>query len=174
MRVSVVNTCVRLSAGSSTNKTVDFGSAWTLAAPPATDNSGTNTITIVSTGTNTAGHCGQTFDAIRTWQATDACGNFSRCSQTVNVVDTTAPTITCSNTNKSVEIGIGWTFDSPTATDNGASNTITIVSTVTNTAGHCGIGFDATRTWQAADACGNFSRCSQTVNIVDTTAPIIT
>src|SRR6185436_4151045 len=143
-------------------------------APTATDNSGTNTITIVSTVTNTAGHCGLTFDATRTWQATDGCTNFSRCSQTVTVVDTTAPVITCPSTNKTVELGTAWTFDAPTATDNSGSNTITVVSTVTNTAAHCGTTFDAVRTWQATDACGNFSRCSQTVNVMDSTAPIIT
>src|SRR5204863_180848 len=112
-------------------------------------------------------------DATRTWQATDACGNFSRCSQKVTVTDTTAPIITCPSTNKTVELGTAWTFDAPAATDNSGSNTITIVSTVTNTAGHCGNTFDATRTWQATDACGNFSRCSQNVNIVNTTPPVM-
>src|SRR5258707_6898909 len=94
--------------------------------------SGPNTITIVSTVTTAAGHCGTTFDATRTWQATDACGISASCSQKVTVVDTTAPVITCGNTNKTIELGTAWTFDAPTATDNSGSNTITIVSTVTN------------------------------------------
>src|SRR5439155_8609026 len=114
------------------------GTVWTFDAPTATDNSGSDTITILSTVTNTTGHCGTTFDAIRTWQSTDACGNFAQCSQKVTVLDTTAPVITCSNTNKTVEQGAAWSFDAPTATDNSGSNTITIVSTETNVAGHCG------------------------------------
>src|SRR5204863_447908 len=173
-KVTVVDTTAPVIACSNTNKTVEQGTAWTFDAPMATDNSGMSTITIVSTVTNTTGHCGSTFDATRNWQATDACGNFARCSQKVTVVDTTAPVITCSNTNKTVERGTAWTFDAPTATDNSGSNTITIVSTVTNTFGHCGDTFDAMRVWQATDACGNFARCSQTVNVVDTTAPVLT
>src|SRR5206468_12946899 len=110
-----------------------------------TDNSGNATITILSTVTNVVGHCGSTFDATRTWQAIDACGNSSSCSQKVTVVDTTAPVITCSSTNKTVEQGSAWTFDAPTATDNGGTNvTITILSTVTNVTGRCGSTFDAT------------------------------
>src|SRR5262249_37941625 len=138
--------------------------------------------------TNTTGHCGTTFDATRTWRATDACGNSASCSQKVTVVDTTAPVITCSNTNKTIELGTAWTFDAPTATDNSCSNFITILTTqtnplclhdaipisVTNTTSHCGTTFDATRTWQATDACGNSASCSQKVTVVDTTAPVIT
>src|SRR5258708_4255090 len=138
------------------------------------DNSGSSVITVVSTVTNTASHCGTTFDATRTWQATDACGNSAQCSQTVSVVDTTAPVITCTSTNKTVQLGTAWTFDPPTATDNSGGSVITVVSTVTNTASHCGTTFDATRTWQATDACGNSAQCSQTVSVVDTTAPVIT
>src|SRR5207244_11663353 len=119
--------------------------------------------------TNVTGHCGTTFDATRTWQATDACGNSSSCSQRVTIVDTTAPIIKCSSTNKSVEQGAAWTFDAPTATDNSGSATITILSTVTNVTGYCGSTFDATRTWQATDACGNSSSCSQKMTIVNTT-----
>src|SRR5207244_4624879 len=108
---------------------------------------------------------GSTFDATRTWQATDGCGNNSSCSQKVTVVDSTAPVITCSSTNKTVEQSKAWTFDSPTATDNSGSATITILSTVTNVIGHCGSTFDATRTWQATDACGNSSYRNKTVTI---------
>src|SRR5204863_489315 len=172
--VIVVDTTAPVITCSNTNKTVEQGVAWTFDAPTATDNSGSNTITILGTVTNVTGHCGTTFDATRTWTATDECGNSSQCSLTVIVVDTTAPVITCSNTNKTVEQGVSWTFDAPTATDNSGSNTISIVSTVTNVTGHCGTTFDATRTWAATDECGNSSQCSQTVIVVDTTAPGIT
>jgi len=173
--VTVVDTTAPvMNCTSSTNKTVQLGTAWTFDLPTATDNSGTATITILSTVTNTAGHCGNTFDATRTWQATDACSNSARCSQTVTVVDTTAPVMDCtSSTNKTVQLGTAWTFDLPTATDNSGTATITILSTVTNTAGHCGNTFDATRTWQATDACSNSAQCSQTVTVVDTTAPVM-
>src|ERR1041385_5030836 len=171
--VTVVDTTAPVITCTSTNKTVEQGTAWTFDPPTATDNSGNATITILSTVTNTTGHCGTTFDATRTWQAPDACGHSSSCSQKVTVVDTTAPVITCTSTNKTVEQGTAWTFDAPTATDNSGSAAITILSTVTNPAGHCGKTFDTTRTWQATDACGNSSSCSQTVNVIDTSSPMM-
>src|SRR5260370_3944351 len=107
---------------SSPNKTVELGAAWSFDAPTATDNGGTNlAITVVSTVTNTTGHCGNTFDATRTWAATDPCGNSAQCGQTVNVIDTIAPVINCSSTNKTVQLGAAWTFDAPTATIGRAS-----------------------------------------------------
>ncbi|HWX21456.1 MAG TPA: Ig-like domain-containing protein, partial [Candidatus Binatia bacterium] len=149
--------------------------AWSFDPPTATDNGGSNvTITVFNTVTNTSGHCGNTFDATRTWVATDACGNSAQCSQTVNAIDTIAPVITCANTNKTVELGQAWSFDPPTATDNGGTNvTITVFNTVTNTSGHCGNTFDATRTWVATDACGNSAQCSQTVLALDQTPIVI-
>ena len=123
---------------------------------------------ILSTTTNLG--CGNTLTATRTWKVTDACGNNAQCSQTVTVNDTTAPTLTCV-ANKTVECGSAWTFDAPSATDIGGTNSIVILSTVTNAS--CGNTFAATRTWKATDACGNASQCSQTVTVVDTTAPVI-
>jgi uncharacterized repeat protein (TIGR01451 family) len=149
----------------SNNKFVQVGDAWTFDTPTAN-----YPLTVLSTVTNTAGHCGNTFDATRTWQTTDACGNSALCSQTVTVNDTVAPTLVCA-ANKTVECGAAWTFDAPTATDIGGTNTITIFNTVTNAA--CGNTFSATRTWKATDACGNAAQCSQTVTVVDTTAPTI-
>src|SRR5207237_1436846 len=155
------------------DKTVECTAAWTFDAPSFSDTCGLVTNAILSTVTNTAAHCGNTFDATRTWEATDACGNKARCSQKVTVVDTTAPTITCV-ADKTVECTAAWTFDAPSFSDTCGLVTNAILSTVTNTAAHCGNTFDATRTWEATDACGNKARCSQKVTVVDTTPPGIT
>src|SRR5258707_11050060 len=137
---------------SSKKKFIRVGTPWTFDAPTATDNSGQVTITILSTVTNTAGHCGNTFDATRVWQAMDGCTNSATCSQTVTVIDATTPVMNCaSSTNKTVQLGTAWTFDTPTATNSSGSVPVIVLSTVTNTTGHCGNTFDATRVWQAMD-----------------------
>src|SRR5206468_161697 len=129
-------------------KTVECASVWTFDPPTANDTCGSVNLTIISTTTNTAGHCGHTFDATRTWRATDECGNFAECSQKITVRDTTKPVITCVG-NKTVECASSWTFDAPTASDTCGNATVTIVGTLTNTAGHCGRTLEATRTWRA-------------------------
>jgi hypothetical protein len=141
---------------------------WTF--DPPTVNPPTNLVVVLSTVTNTAGHCGNTFDATRVWQIADGCGGQVQCTQTVNVVDTTAPTISCS-TNKTVQLGTAWTFDTPTATDSCSTVAVSIATTVTNAG--CGNTFTATRLWRATDACGNSVQCSQSVTLIDTTAPSI-
>src|SRR5258706_7263834 len=83
--------------------------------------------TILGTVTNVSGHCGSTFDATRTWAATDACGNSSTCSQKVTVIDTTAPVITCTSTNKTDQQSARLNSDESTTTYNSVSNTITSV-----------------------------------------------
>ena len=79
--------------------------------------------------------------------------------------------LTLAQANKIVEAGTVWTFDAPTASDGCGTNTISVVSTVTNVT--CGNTFNATRTWRVTDACGNSAECSQTVTVVDTTAPTV-
>jgi hypothetical protein len=152
------------------DKIVECGAGWSFDTPSATDNCGSASIALVSTVTNTA--CGNTFVAVRTWQATDACGNTAYCSQTVTVLDTTPPTLTCAR-NKTVPSGTPWSFDLPTASDacRGTNVIVEVISTVTNGSPPCA--FTATRTWQAADLCGNEARCSQTVTVVDQTPPAV-
>ena len=75
------------------------------------------------------------------------------------------PSIACVG-NKTVAYGVAWNFDTPSA-----NYPLTVVSVSTNR--HCGNTFDATETWQAEDACGHAVSCSQTVTVVDTTAPSV-
>ena len=153
-----------------TNKTVQCGTVWTFDAPTATDAcSGTNvTVTILNTVTNGTA-CALAIT--RTWLATDACGNTNTCGQTVTVVDLVPPVFACT-TNKTVECGSPWDFNTPTATDgcSGTNVTVTILNTVTNGTA-CSLVI--TRTWLATDACGNTNTCSQTITVVDTTPPIV-
>jgi regulation of enolase protein 1 (concanavalin A-like superfamily) len=74
------------------NKTIECGQPFTFDAPTATDTCGTVNVTIVNTVTNGTA-CNRSI--VRTWRATDACGNVAECSQTITVRDTTKPAITC-------------------------------------------------------------------------------
>src|SRR5204862_4101817 len=63
-------------------------------------------------------------------------------------------------------------FAVATATDAcGSAFTLTFADVKTD--GACAASYSVTRTWTAADACGNSTTASQTINVIDTTAPVI-
>jgi len=109
---------------------------------------------------------------VRTWLAEDECGNRSTCTQTITITDTQAPvlvgtpaatiTVQCDNVPDAATV---------TATDNCDAN-VTVNYTQTIIAGNCTGNYTITRTWTAEDACGNDASFTQTVNVVDTTAPV--
>jgi hypothetical protein len=145
-------------------KTVPCGTDWTfdLPMPQNACDGPAPVVTVVSTVTN--GTC--PLQVTRTYEATDACDNRALCSQTITVTDTTPPQLTCAP-DKTVECGVAWDFDPPTATDSCGDVSINVLSTLTN--GTCPMRI--TRTYEAVDACGNRTNCSQTVLIADTTPP---
>jgi RHS repeat-associated protein len=107
-----------------------------------------------------------------TYSATDAAGNISTATQLVTVADTTAPVITApadaSNTsgdNQPVSVVIGQA----TATD-------AFAVTITNDAPATFPVGVTTVIWTGTDSNGNVSTATQlvTVNLVDTTAPVVT
>ena len=155
----------------STNKTIQCGGAWSFDPPLPVGGCCTNwTIRVLNTTTNdSAAWCATNYT--RTWQVTDCCSNTAICSQTVTVMNNNPPVINCVS-NKTVQCGTAWSFDTPTAYDgcSGSNVLITVARTLTN--GVCPKVI--TRTWLAIDACGNTNTCSQMVTVVDTTAPIIT
>ncbi len=138
---------------------VDYGEA------TATDNC--NSVTISSSDVVTSDECETIIERI--WVAIDECGNASRCMQTITIVDTTPPVITCPE-DVEYECHLQVLLAPATATDN--CNEVTITSEDVTTGDDCETVI--TRTWTATDACGNSSRCVQTITILDTTAPVIT
>jgi hypothetical protein len=117
--------------------------------------------------------CGGSEVILRTWVATDACGNSASALQTIKVQDTTKPSITapasvvleCPADTTTNNTGVA------TATDTCSSVAITFSDVVSNT---CGGSEVITRTWTATDACGNRATALQTVTVRDTTRPSIT
>ena len=107
----------------------------------------------------------------RSWTAKDAAGNSANATQTVEVRDTTAPkliipkdiAIEATSVNDNV-ISIGKA---------NATDAVGIESISNNAPSVFPIG-STTITWTAKDAAGNISNATQTVDVIDTTAPKIT
>ena len=136
----------------------------------ASDNcSGAVTVTFVNDGTPTSNSaCIET--RIRTYKATDACGNTATCTQSISrTVDTIPPVINCPN---DIEVECNAPVDptktgTPTASDNcSVQLTFHDVSVSQNCFTYI------TRTWTATDLCGNTSTCTQQIFVTDRTAPV--
>src|SRR3989475_7850550 len=89
-----------------------------------------------------------------------------------SVVDTASPVISALPAPTTIECTATPSFATPTATDAcDASPTLTFADVTT--AGSCPQNHYGTRTWTAADHCGNSSTASQVIHVVDTAAPVI-
>jgi hypothetical protein len=148
-----------------------------IASVNATDNC-VGTVTIEVNDVITPGSCANRFSIVRTWTATDVCGNFSTSSQTITVDDQTAPVITCpSNITVTADAGqpdAVVTIDLPTVSDN-CDGDVTYSNDYTgveDASGTYNLG-TTTVTYTVTDNCGNTSQCSFTVTVNDEEAPEI-
>ncbi|MES2806703.1 MAG: hypothetical protein V4652_14155, partial [Bacteroidota bacterium] len=137
----------------------------------ATDGCG-STVTLTFADVTTNGQCAGSYSVTRTWTATDACGNASTATQTINVQDTAAPVIAALPETSTISCPATPEFTQAIATD-GCGSTVTLTFADVTTNGQCAGSYSVTRTWTATDACGNASTATQTINVQDTTAPVI-
>ncbi|NQX90854.1 MAG: T9SS type A sorting domain-containing protein, partial [Flavobacteriales bacterium] len=118
-----------------------------------------------------AGDCPQSYTIIRTWRATDSCGNVTERSQTINVNDTTAPEL-------SVPAGYEISCDEDLLLEDASANdncgVVTLVETEEMIAGACPQAYTLIRSWTATDECGNSTSASQTIEVYDNEAPMFT
>jgi len=143
----------------------------------ATDNCDTNPI-IDFNEERTNGACEDSFVLLRTWTATDACGNATSQQQVITVDDTTPPVLSGipADIEGDCATGAGTPTTGITATDNCDSD-VEITFTETNEDGSasdgCTSGGVIIRTWIATDNCGNTAMGTQRVSIVDNEAPVL-
>ncbi len=143
------------------------------AATPTSSDSCDTMPAITFSESRADGTCPDEYALTRTWTATDDCGNDVSQSQTVTVDDTTAPSITCPAHTTSECPADTSVAANGSATGEDNCGTTTISSGDAATAG-CGTTRTITRTWTAADECGNSSSCDQLVAVVDTIPPTLT
>lgn len=118
-----------------------------------------------------AGPCDGQRTIRRTWTATDDCGNEISQTQVITIVDTTPPVLANTPADVTAECDAVPGPADVTASDNCSAPDIELFESTDP--GKCVGQSVMTRTWTATDACGNQSSFTQTINIVDTTAPTL-
>ena len=151
--------------------TIEAGSTYTDAGATATDNYNNDVTADITTASTVDSNTIGSYTV--TYTVNDASGNQATAVRTVVVEDSTPPTITLIGSNPaSVEVGNSYSDAGATATDaydGDITSSITTTSNVNiNTVG------SYTVTYTVTDSSSNSATTTRTVNVVDTTAPVIT
>ena len=113
--------------------------------------------------------CGQLF--IRTWTATDACGNSYSESQEVSIIDNEGPEFVVFPDDITVQCGEEIPA-SEVEVDDSCSEVVSFESEESTEDGECAAEYTLYRTYTATDGCGNTSIRTQIISIVDTEGPV--
>lgn len=155
--------------------TVDYGAS---TEPGATGRAGAidacSPVTVSRADESIPGPCGGRETILRTWTATDECGNRVSGVQTIAVVDSTAPRLSlpadaiveCGRPTGPEAAGRAVAFD--------ASGTVELSHVDRELPEACGGTVTILRTWTATDACGNAASGIQTISVIDSTPPELT
>ena len=119
-----------------------------------------------------AGNCPQSYTIVRTWTATDDCGNTANATSVYNVIDGVAPVFTSFPVDTTLECDL---FELPAsfadASDNCDDDVSIIYFDELIDENNCGKTIE--RTFIASDDCGNSTTGVQTIYVNDTTAPVV-
>ena len=146
---------------------VDCGAVPAPAQPVATDDCDTDVDILFNEVQNPLA-CG--YELVRTWTASDNCGNTTELSQTITVEDTQAPTISGVPADMTVDCGTVPAPATPVASDNCDTDVDILFNEVQNP---LACGYELVRTWTASDICGNTTELSQTITVEDSQEPTI-
>ena len=120
------------------------------------------------------GACPAEYTLVRTYVATDACGNQATVEQRLHFADDLAPVVTLDVESPldTLDVNCGEPIPSPQllVTDNCSDWSTT--SSFTNEQGACNGENTQTITYTVTDACGNASSVSRAVRITDTLPPV--
>ena len=141
-----------------------------LPPGPPVDNCGTPAIT-VSESVSGVGNASSPRVIVRTYTATDSAGNSASATQTITVIDSSAPTVALVGAS-SITHECHTAFDDPgvTKSDNCDQN----VDVTTSGGFNPDVPGTYVITYTATDDVGNTATVQRTVQVVDTTKPVIT
>lgn len=155
--------CSQVSAGNN-------GYYFTSGEVIATDNcNGEVTLTYTETIVATDDDCDNSFDIIRTWVATDICENSSDTSVVVHIVDTEGPVFDFVPADTTISCDATIPSTNAIVHDLCGSAFVDYSDEVAN--GNCPSNRIITRTFRAADNCGNTTFRQQIITIVDNEGP---
>ncbi|MBI2006400.1 MAG: HYR domain-containing protein, partial [Nitrosopumilales archaeon] len=109
-------------------------------------------------------------ETIVTWVATDSSGNSATATQKISVIDTTPPVLT---QPPSLQVEATSEFETQVSLGNATASDHIQVASITNDAPAVFPLGDTVVIWAATDSSGNSVNATQTVTVVDTTAPTI-
>jgi hypothetical protein len=138
----------------------------------AADNCDTD-VDIVFAEVTQAGTCAHNYIIIRSWTASDDCGNETIAEQRVLVQDTTSPVLSGAPVDETISCGaIPGPAVTLTATDNCDPNVAVVFNEVSSeSAVDCTTSYTITRTWTATDDCGNSSVAEQMITVAGDAEP---
>ncbi len=148
--------------------TIECGDSLPTSLAVAVDNCNGVSITYVDEMAETG--CSGTGTVLRTWSAEDACGNVNTAVTTYTIEDTTPPSI--ENVPTDVTLSCETQYDFPMPTTSDVCGSVELSEEITTLEGACPNQYTLIRTFTAIDLCGNTSQVSQTVSVIDETAPV--
>ena len=171
--VIVVDTMAPIIVGVPADMTLECDQFPAAGANPTASDNCDPMPRLMMTEVTTPGSCTDNFTVVRTWTASDTCGNVSTATQTIVFEDTTPPVITGVPTDMTLECDETLPPNAtPTATDNCDPDPV-ITFTQTRTDGSCEDNYIINRTYMATDRCGNTSTVTQQITFQDTTDPVL-
>ncbi len=169
--ITVVDTTPPVILGESPDTTLNCDAIIPMPIISATDNCDLD-VDLDMTEVITDGACADEYMIVRTWTASDNCGNQTIQIQNISVQDTVAPTLIGIPTNLTVECDMIPDPSIVTAMDNCDQN-VTIAFEEISQPGSCPENYTLVRTWTATDNCGNESSQSQSIIVDDNTPPVL-
>ncbi len=153
-----------------TDVTLACGEAMPSSEPDITDSCGD--VNVAYTEQTTTGSCTGNFSVLRTWTATDGCGNAASATQLVTFEDSTPPVIENLTATLAVDCADAIPLVAPTAVDAcGSAGGVTYTDTRIN--GGCAQSYSIVRVFSVADDCGNVATAEQRIEVNDTKAPVM-
>ncbi|MDB0025144.1 hypothetical protein N9D95_01195, partial [Flavobacteriales bacterium] len=117
------------------------------------------------------GTCGGAYVITRIFTAVDACGNSNSAVQTITQQDTTSPLLDIAS-DVTIECDEPAPAAEYTASDACGAVAVEVLEEIVP--GSCPQSMTIVRTYIATDDCGNATSATQTIEVVDTTAPTFT